>query len=135
MLWSQIISLVSTAKVHHLNFVKYTMYQYIYQCTFGINYLLTYLLDFCLGGGGSDRLCSFGNAKVGEAKVAKRSLAKRRLAKRRFIFYFLFVLVALCPDCVAGWQAKVHTNIFEKAKIGEQNNLIMGNKYGQTIIF
>ena len=28
--WSQIISLVSTAKVHHLNSVKYTMYQYIY---------------------------------------------------------------------------------------------------------
>ena len=26
-------------------------------------------------------------------------------------------------------KAKVHTNIFEKAKIGEQNNLIMGNKY------
>ena len=45
MLWSQIISLVSTAKVHHLNFCKiYHVSIYIYQCTFGINYLLTYLL-------------------------------------------------------------------------------------------
>ena len=44
MLWSQIISLVSTAKVHHVNFVKYTMYQYIYIPMYFWNKLLTYLL-------------------------------------------------------------------------------------------
>ena len=71
-------------------------------------------------------LCSFGNAKVGEAKVGEAQVGEAKV--------FIFCLFWL--HCVAGvWQAKVHTNIFEKAKIGEQNNLIMGNKYGQTIIF
>ena len=42
--YSSIYTVVTN--VHHLNFVKYTMYQYtLYQCTFGINYLLTYM-DF-----------------------------------------------------------------------------------------
>ena len=50
MLWSQIISLVSTAKVHHLNFVKYTMYQYIYIPMYFWNKLLTYLLKTYIHG-------------------------------------------------------------------------------------
>ena len=54
-------------------------------------------------------LCSFGNVKVGEAKVGEAN-----------VFWFF------CTVSRAG-KAKVHMNIFEKAKIGEQNNLIMGN--------
>ena len=83
------------------------------------------------------RLCSFGNAKVGEAKVSEAKFGEAKVgeAKRRmtifFFFFFFFFFVTLSQ---AG-KAKVHTNIFEKAKICEQNNLIMGNKYGQTIIF
>ena len=86
-----------------------------------------------------DRLCSFGNAKVGEAKVSEAKFGEAKVgeAKRRltiFIFFF-FLFFFFGYNVSQACKAKVHTNIFEKAKIGEQNNLIMGNKYGQTIIF
>ena len=61
-------------------------------------------------------LCSFGNAKVGEAKVGEAKVGEAKV--------FLFFIFALSR---AG-KAKVHMNIFEKAKIGEQNNLIMAGK-------
>ena len=80
------------------------------------------------------RLCSFGNAKVGEAKVSEAKFGEAKVGEAKvdnFFFLFFFFFVTLSQ---AG-KAKVHTNIFEKAKIDEQNNLIMGNKYGQTIIF
>ena len=76
------------------------------------------------------RLCSFGNAKVGEAKVGEAKFGEAKVGEAKVFFFFFFG----CTVSRAG-KAKVHTNIFEKAKIGEQNNLIMGNKYRQTIIF
>ena len=81
-----------------------------------------------------NRLCSFGNAKVGEAKVSEAKFGEAKVgeAKRRLTFFFFCFF---CYTVSQAGKAKVHTNIFEKAKIGEQNNLIMGNKYGQTIIF
>ena len=82
--------------------------------------------------------CSFGNAKVGEAKVSEAKFGEAKVgeAKRRltifFFFFFFFFLVGLCRRLA---KRKFTRTFSKKQKIGEQNNLIMGNKYGQTIIF